>query len=148
MCIDTKLSMKEERKAKEKLPDTFTAYKLVRVKNVVPGQGVYYAPILQIGAFETGWNEAPTRKRMRVFRYRFGKADFRYLPYYHCFKTKYGASRYKNMMFPYPTTRFVVVKVQIPKKYIRAIGDQDGYMCIVTKKMWMPDPEDKTSIVG
>lgn len=148
MCLDTRLSIKEERKAKSKFSDTLTAYKLVKIKNVVPGQGVYYTPIIQGGAFKTGWNDAPTRKRITVYHCRFGKTNFKYLPYYHCFKTKYAALQYKKMMYPYPTARHVVVKVKISKKYIRAIGDQDGYMCVITKRMWMPNPEDKTSIVG
>ena len=149
MCLDMRYDKKTEKAMIAKLPDEFVVYKIVKKRG-----SKYHPPcVLTFTSYEIGLNEAPT-SRFQIPAHGWPKIKpvRNYLPYYHCFRTKQGAMTWGRSLLQ--DKKRHVVKLKIPKKWIRAIGVQKGfytrnyYQVIVSKKIIMPDPSDKTAVVA
>lgn len=120
MCLDSKRSRARKKQWLEEQPDTVVAYKIVR--EVGRGNDLY--PLHQ-RAYVPFKEKVNWIKWFRIPAHT-GSEDSLYIPYYHLYHTLENAK--------YVAGYRKVMKCHVPKKCITAIGSQDGYTVIITKK--------------
>lgn len=125
MCLDTRFKPETEKKMIAKLPDgLITVYKIVRKKNSS------YHPLFWGSRFRVGLNHAKACAHYSNFRG------------FHVFKTQRGAMNSYTFI-----SRRAVVKMQIRRGWITAIGRHGGCLGYVTDRIISPSLRDKSAIV-
>ena len=126
MCLDTRFKPEVEKKMLSKLPDgLITVYKVVRLI------GSHYCTEFNHGRFRVGLNRVTSQVRL-------GRGDYVYFSGYHSFCTKVGVYKWRGQH---------IVKMQIRKEWITAIGKQDGCTVYVTDRIISPSLRDKSAVV-
>lgn len=125
MCLQTVYKGKKKSAELDKLPDMVTCWKLVFRKG--NQYGSKYIPEWNRGKdlFLAGWNETKP----------FFNHSFKYKIAFHAFRTKKGAEKWRDSW-----KWLRLIKCKTRKKDIVAIGRQDDYLCLVTKRIWIPKP--------
>ena len=128
MCLDMRFEPEVEKKMIAKLPDgLITVYKVVRVKEN------RYKPLCFWDAanFKTGMNKAEVVKINSWY--------LAYFSGYHSFRAVSGRRMFDK--------RDPCIKFQIRKKWIAAIGTQEGHVVYVTDRIISPSLRDKSAVV-
>lgn len=117
MCLNKKYPQKNIKK----LPNEFTAYKVMAKRN-----GKYYFPIRNAKTQIKKANRVPTLDIWdRVGRDGCGK---RYRPYYHSFRSIAPFRAIKKLEDEYKSNRgWVCIKIRIKRKDVTCIGAQSRY---------------------
>lgn len=136
MCLDKIWSRKEKKEWIGNQSDTITAYKVV-LKNRAFVRGTseegesysefgkeYVKPMFYDGASAFKKTNKITKKPKRT-----SVEGRTYTPYYHICLTKEAAKHWKN---GFKSRK--ILKCEVPRKAITAMGTQTGYVTIVTKE--------------
>lgn len=142
MCIDRKKTVKNRRKWIEGKKDSIIAYKVV-IKHEVSAVDTFNqdGPTGQYGPTSVfTYSRFSTEKMNRINGSRQPiEFDFwvrasgcvettSYRPYFHLFMTKKGATEWKGFF-----CNSVILKCEVPKKYVTEVAKQRSYGVIVTK---------------
>jgi len=131
MCLQRVYRGKKEKTELSKLPNMITCWKVVsRYGNQ---HGSRYCPEYRnnLRTFLVGWNKTKPIVKRYYGNYKIA---------FHTFRTKMGADDWKSFY----RTDLYVVKCKTRKKDIVAIGEQRrGFLCLVTKRIWIPKPKKK-----
>lgn len=115
MCLE-KIYPKSEIK---KLPKKITAYKVVRkVLSITT-----FSPLICCRSFEK-------ENRLKTLSLKLLVGKMSYTPYYHCFVTVKGARKFARY---YTNSDNRIIEVQIDRKDVTRVGEQNKVKCIVTK---------------
>lgn len=136
MCLDALWTSSQKDWLAEQ-PDTIIAYKVVLITKSRLSDGwrdMVYPPVKTAYGKYKKTNIIGYFAKRHMARIWTANSKDKYLPFYHLFKTKFGATRWIDVMLRLRIGKFAVLKCEIPKDKITEIGRQDKYMVIVTKE--------------
>lgn len=130
MCLQRVYKDRKRKKVLAELPDMVTCWKAVRRRG--NQHGTKYTPEFKNGLslFLVGWNK--TEPILKTY--------YHYPIAFHTFQSERGAKKWQKGY-----SWLHIVKCKTRKKDIVAIGEQNGCLCIVTKRIWIPKPKKKSA---
>ena len=123
MCLVTVYRGKKKKAELAKLPKSGYYWKLALLLN-----GKYYPPIFSGCPYKKGWNNTRPKSEWAG-----------YLLAFHLFRTKKQARKMKSWVAGIGKKK-VIVRCKVKRKDIINIGLQEGYICVVATRFWMPKP--------
>lgn len=123
MCLDIIYQGKQKKEALAKLPESGYYWKTMSVG----ANGRYYPICFALPnqeSYKTGWNKTSPKYIRQGYNVAF-----------HVHRTKEVAKGWRG----------TVIRCIVKKEDIVAIGTQNGDICIVTKRIWIPKPRAKTA---
>ncbi len=133
MCLDFRYDRKTEKAMIAKLPKTKTVYKKVLTRANQYSRK-YYSPC-RGGVYTTGVNVSSASEKHVWFK------RLNYPAGFHSFLSVENARNWWG-------TDGTTIKCKVKKEDVVTIGRQNGREVIVSKKITMPDPKDKSAVVA